>query len=214
MNQHVKNLCARFSKALDGAYAIAPDLYRGKVASKPDEANHLMANLNWSGAVDDIRHAAEFLKEKGCTTIGVIGFCMGGALSIAASAHISDISAGVCFYGIPPAALADPATIKIPVQYHFGDKDMSPGFSDIKACDGLRDKLKNAGKVIAETHHLDEEYKEVMDRAVGVQEFHRYANGDHAFFNEEAPAYPFNEKVAKLAEKHTLSFFKTFLSTN
>ena len=74
-----------------------------------------------------------------------------------------------------------------------------------------RQKLKSAGKVIVEKRHHDEEYTEVIDRAPAVQEFHRYVNGDHAFFNEEAPAYPFNEKVAKLAEKYALSFLNKFL---
>jgi carboxymethylenebutenolidase len=55
--------------------------------------------------------------------VGVTGFCMGGALSLAAAAKVPEIAASAPFYGIPSPELADPATIKIPVQCHFGDCD-------------------------------------------------------------------------------------------
>jgi carboxymethylenebutenolidase len=81
LNQQIKNMTKKFAKSLD-ALAITPDLYRGKVATVADEANHLMTHLDWSNAVQDIRNASEYLKKKGCIKIGVLGFCMGGALVI------------------------------------------------------------------------------------------------------------------------------------
>ncbi|KAJ3343811.1 hypothetical protein HDU91_000334 [Kappamyces sp. JEL0680] len=208
LNNHIKNMTSRLAKSLN-ALAITPDLYRGKVASAADEANHLMNNLNWPGAVEDIRHAAEWLRSKGVTKVGVTGFCMGGALSIAATVLVDSIDGGVCFYGIPPAALADPAKLQKPMQFHFGDKDHSAGFSDIAACDKLRDTLK-AGKLdVFEVRHSDASFASAADRRKGLfAEFHRYADGDHAFMNEEAPAYPFNEALSKLAYQHMIEFFE------
>ncbi|GFO28202.1 dienelactone hydrolase family protein, partial [Plakobranchus ocellatus] len=40
------------------AVAIVPDLYRGKVTTDNEEAGHLMGNLDWQGAVADIRACA------------------------------------------------------------------------------------------------------------------------------------------------------------
>lgn len=131
LNQHIKNMTGRFASALN-ALAITPDLYRGKVATVPDEANHLMSSLDWPRAVEDIRNASEYLRSNGCKKVGLVGFCMGGALVIASAVHVDTIDAGSCFYGIPPAAFAHPKNLKIPMQFHFGDKDQSPGFSDIK----------------------------------------------------------------------------------
>ena len=47
---------------------------------------------------------------------GVSRLCMGGALTVAACVHLQGIAAGVCYYGIPPAAFADPAAIRVPFQ--------------------------------------------------------------------------------------------------
>jgi carboxymethylenebutenolidase len=210
LNQHIKNVTGRFAKALD-CLAITPDLYRGKVATVADEANHLMSSLNWPLAVEDIKNASEYLRSKGCKKVGVVGFCMGGALTIASGVLAGNIDAGSCFYGIPPSSFADPALLDIPMQFHFGDKDMSPGFSDIKAADQLRDTIKSAGKLnVIEKRHETNEHVEII-RNGKIAEIHRYAEGDHAFMNEEAPAYPFNEECAKLAQKYTVEFFKVYL---
>jgi carboxymethylenebutenolidase len=173
LNQHIKNMTKRFSEHLN-ALAITPDLYRGKVVVVPDEAKHMMTSLDWQKAVEDIQHACEYLKSKGCKKIGVVGFCMGGALVIASVSKIDLIDCGVCFYGIPGGV--NVAELKKPMQFHFGDMDKSPGFSDIKAADGLRDSIKKEGLlVVTEKRHADEPFVDVQ-RSGNVAEFHRYVN--------------------------------------
>lgn len=91
-----------------------------------------MGNLDWSGAVKDIAACARFLKEKGCSKVGVTGFCMGGALSFAAAALVPEVDAAAPFYGIPSPDLCDVSTIKIPLQCHFGDQDQVNGCYPIR----------------------------------------------------------------------------------
>src|ERR1700722_7282426 len=57
---HIKNVCDRF--AAEGFVALAPDLYRGKQVSEPDEAAKEMMALqleraakDMSGAVDEVQ---------------------------------------------------------------------------------------------------------------------------------------------------------------
>src|SRR5450432_2692439 len=57
---HIKDVCERFAAA--GFVALAPDLYRGKQVSEPDEAGKEMmalqldrAGQDMSGAVDELR---------------------------------------------------------------------------------------------------------------------------------------------------------------
>jgi carboxymethylenebutenolidase len=70
--------------------------------------------LDWAGAIQDIQGAVNYLKSMGCESIGVIGFCMGGALSLRSSGLVSGLSACAFFYGIPGGF--DVSQIKIPIQ--------------------------------------------------------------------------------------------------
>jgi len=189
MNTQIKDL-AKNSVASRGYRALVPDLYRGKVATDHEEAGHLMGDLDWQGAVADIRGAATYLKSHGAAKVVVMGFCMGGALTLASSALFSDaVDAGVCFYGIPSPQLADVATTKIPLQLHFGNLDDIKGFSDSEAVDALEVKLKSGGV---------------------SYEAHRYENAHHAFMNETNPHY--DAGFAARVWEHVFAFVAKHLS--
>nr|KAJ3420760.1 hypothetical protein HK105_005280 [Polyrhizophydium stewartii] len=150
-----------------------------------------MNGLDWHQAVKDVKIAIEYLRTRGVKKVGIVGFCMGGALAIAAGVHVPELSAGICFYGIPPAAFASPADLKPPMQFHFGSRDKSAGFSDLTAAENLKKAVADAGKDVSEFYIWD---------------------ADHAFMNEEAPAYPYNEPVAKQAFAKSVDFFKKHLA--
>ncbi len=162
LNDQICGVADRFARA--GYNALAPDLYQGKVTTTPDEANHLMTGLDFPDAThENLRGAALELKKQS-DKVAVIGFCMGGALTIAAAVHVHDIDAAVCFYGIPPKEFADPARIRVPFQGHFANKD---DWCTPAAVDDLENTLKTAG--------------------IG-HEIYRY-DAAHAFANERSPAY-------------------------
>ncbi len=120
LNDQICGVADRFARS--GYNALAPDLYQGRVTTTPDEANHLMAGLDFPGAThQDLRGAAHHLKGQN-GKVAVMGFCMGGALTIAAAVHIPEVTAAVCFYGIPPKDFADPAKIRVPFQGHFANQ--------------------------------------------------------------------------------------------
>ena len=93
-----------------------------------------------------------------------MGFCMGGALTIAAAVHIHEVNAAVCFYGIPPKDFADPAKIRVPFQGHFANQD---DWCTPAAVNDLEQVLKSAGV---------------------KHEIYRY-DAAHAFANERSAAY-------------------------
>jgi len=141
LNDQICGVADRFARA--GYNALAPDLYKGRVTQEPDEANHLMDGLDFVGATNqDIRGAAMHLAAAG-SKVAVMGFCMGGALTIAAAVHVPEVSAGVCFYGIPPAQLAKPADIRIPFQAHFANRD---DWCTPAAADALEKEMRAAGR--------------------------------------------------------------------
>jgi carboxymethylenebutenolidase len=162
LNDQICGVVDRFARA--GYNALAPDLYKGRVTTQPDEANHLMTGLDFADAThQDLRGAAQHLKAKS-GKLAVMGYCMGGALTIAAAVHAPEFAAGVCFYGIPPKEFADPAKIGLPLQGHFANKD---DWCTPAAVDELEKALKTAGV---------------------RNEIYRY-DAAHAFANERSPAY-------------------------
>ncbi|CAN1220182.1 hypothetical protein LINPERPRIM_LOCUS1815 [Linum perenne] len=61
----IKNHAIKISQLGSGFKALIPDLYRGKVGLDVAEAQHLMDNLDWQGAVKDIRASVNWLKANG-----------------------------------------------------------------------------------------------------------------------------------------------------
>lgn len=184
LNDQIKGVADRFAAA--GYTALAPDLYQGRVTVEADEANHLMTGLDWVGATDqDVRAAVETLRSKGLKKVAVMGFCMGGALTVIAAVKLADVSAAVCYYGIPPVEQADPAAATVPFQGHFatGDDWCTPA-----AVDALEAAMTGAGR---------------------SPEIHRY-EGDHAFFNETSEAY--DAALATLSWERMLDFLTRHLA--
>ncbi len=96
--------------ATHGFNVVVPDLYRGRCAATGDEANHLMEGLDFGdAATQDAAGAASFLREQGAKRVGVMGFCMGGALALLAVMHGNEFDSASIWYGYPPAEAGDPA---------------------------------------------------------------------------------------------------------
>jgi carboxymethylenebutenolidase len=183
LNPQICGICDRFAAA--GYTALAPDLYKGRVTTDPDEANHLMSGLDWVGATEqDVRGAVQYLKTDGGKA-AVMGFCMGGALTIIAAVKIPELDAGVCFYGIPPAEAADPTQVRVPLQGHFANQDDWCTPSAVNALDTTLTEAK-------------------VDH-----EFYRY-DAQHGFFNEQrADVYAAQE--SDLAWGRALGFLQAHL---
>jgi len=180
MNEQIKQQAANISS--QGKFVtLVPDLYRGRVAIDVPSAIHITSGLDYHGAVKDIQGAARYLLALGCQKVGVTGFCMGGALSLAAAALVPEISAAAPFYGIPDAKIANVSTIKIPLQCHFAMNDTSNTANPTKYNE-LRKQL-DAG---------------------GVQyEFYQYMAG-HSFTNPQSNRY--QPDAAKNATDRMINF--------
>jgi len=184
LNDQIKSVAERLASL--GYRALVPDLYKGKVALDVAEAQHMMTNLNFGDAANqDVRGAAQYLKQSSAK-VGVVGFCMGGALSLYAASKNPQVGACVVFYGIHPNVKPDLASLKAPVLGIYAELD--------------------AYVTPATVHELETKLKEHAKSA----EMHIYPGVDHGFFNDTREVY--NEAAAKDAWRRVLGFYREHLS--
>jgi carboxymethylenebutenolidase len=178
--------------AANGYRALVPDLYKGKKTLEAKEAEHLMNGLDFGDAASqDIRGAVQHLKETGSKKVGVMGYCMGGALTLLAAVFVPESDANVTWYGYPPLEFVDADKIKAPLLGHWGERDE---FFAVAGVDALAEKLDAA----------DVDY-----------EFYRY-DAKHAFANAKSatrnlPMLGYNPEAAELAWQRTMAFFQKHL---
>ena len=187
---HIKDVCDRFAE--EGFVALAPDLYHGKQAKSPDEDGKLMMAMRIDEAERDLSAAAEYLLSHYETTsekVGVVGFCMGGALSLYTATKNPNIGACVVFYGGHPNVKPDLPNLTAPVLGLFGERDRSVTPAVARE---LERKLKELGKQI-----------EVVI----------YPGAEHAFFNDTRPEV-YNAEAAADAWQRTIKFLRENLTTD
>ena len=189
----IRGVCDRLAAA--GFTALAPDLYRGAVAThaEPDEAARLMAELPLDRAAADMTSAVDHLLAHPATrgdAVGVVGFCMGGMLTLVMAARGGDrIGAAAPFYGAPLGdAEPDWSTLTAPVRGHFAAND---DFFAPEAVADLEARLRAQGKDV---------------------EFRMHPGTAHAFANEENPFGTHDAAAATAAWDATVAFLGSALS--
>ncbi|GMW00944.1 MAG: putative carboxymethylenebutenolidase [Candidatus Hydrogenedentota bacterium] len=185
---HIKDVADRFAR--EGFVALAPDLYHGKTTKSPDDAGKLMMALNISETEKDLRGAIAYLTGHKAVTagsIGTVGFCMGGQLSLFAACANPAVSACVVYYGIHPNVHPDIPNLNAPVLGFFAEND---GFVTPEVVRNLEQRLQNARKQV---------------------EFHIYDGANHAFFNDTRPEV-YNESYAADSWQRMIAFFRNHLN--
>lgn len=185
---HICDVADRVAAA--GFTALAPDLYGGRSSTEPDEAGKLMMSLNLAQAAKDLSGAVDLLQERtGRTKVGVMGFCMGGGLSLVLACQRPDaVAAAAPFYGVIPWANAQPdwAALTATVEGHYAELD---GFFTPAAAQELETTLRGLGKTAT---------------------LHVYPGTDHAFFNDTRPEV-YDAGASATAWQRTLDLMRSTL---
>lgn len=137
------------SKLADQGYvALAIDLYRGKVATTPDEAHQIMRGVPEDRANRDLLAASAFLgaqKNVDPKRIGSIGWCMGGGYALNLAVADPKLKVAVINYG---HLAADDATLKkinADILGIFGGQDKGITPDDVKK---FESQMKALGKPV------------------------------------------------------------------
>ena len=187
---HITDVADRFAAA--GFVAFAPDLYHGQAATEPDEARKLLMELDLARAGEELCKAAAYLLTRAdvtSSTVGTVGFCMGGSLSIWSGTLSPDISACVGFY--PGASWERHA----PNWANFRGKQ-----AQIHCAEG--DGTSAAPGI--------QEARREIEAAGGQCALFDYPGTGHAFFNDDRPEV-YDADAAQAAWARTTQFLRAQL---
>ena len=181
----------------EGYAAVAPVLYHRDPPDCRDDAPTRRARLRDATVIGDVNAAVEFLMRQRYVDgqrLGIVGFCMGGRVSLLMSAAGPAFKAAVdCYggnifspWGEGPSPFERAAAIHCPIMGHFGAEDENPSPEDIRRLDA---ELTKHGK---------------------AHEFFSYAKTGHAFMDPHSDKY--RPESAAAAWRRTLDFFARHLA--
>ena len=198
VNRHIEEVTRRFAAV--GYRAVAPHLFHRTGDPVLDYGNlenvmpHMQA-LTEAGLVTDLDASLSHLSAVGFapSRIGVVGFCMGGAVTFLAAVR-NTLGAAVTFYGGGvaegrfgmPSLIEMAPRLKTPWLGLYGDLDQGIPVENV------------------------ESLRETMTKASVPTEIIRYSEAGHGFHCDARDSY--HEASAKDAWHHTLEWFETYLS--
>ena len=183
--------------AQNGYIAAAPDLYHRDGPECKDDIVTRRSRLSDRRIINDIAAAVDFMqghRAVASNRLGIIGFCMGGRLTLLGAAVNPAFKAAVAFYPGNcfrawgrdlPSPFERIKDICCPVQGHFGADDANPSADDM-------------GK-------LDTE----LNKSSKPHEFHSYSNAGHAFMDSTKESY--RRQADDVCWPRTLEFLRRHL---
>jgi carboxymethylenebutenolidase len=189
LTSHIADVANRL--AAEGFVALAPDLFGGPTTHDADEAGKLMQDLPVDQAARDLGGAVNYLLGHDAvtsSTIGAVGFCMGGGFVLLLAAQQGDkIGAAVPFYGILGEDYPSFANLSAPVLGHFGEQDT------FQSTDRVR------------------ELAATIEKQTGQRPDFRFYPAGHAFFNDENLLGTYDRDQAAKAWEATVGFLRAQL---
>ena len=188
LTTHIAHIADRL--AGEGFVALAPDLYGGATTHDAEEAARLMQQLPVDRAARDLRGAVDYLLSRDDVTgetVGVVGFCMGGAFVLQLAVQEGGkIAAAVAFY--PVGFMPDDYSglqAEVLIQISDGDQFNPPTLAD--------------------------ELTEKISAGTGRKPQIAHYPAGHAFLNDENLLGTFDAEQAKIAWDRTVAFLRVHL---
>jgi DNA polymerase-4 len=199
VNAHIRDVAGRFVEL--GYRAVAPALFhRDGVTELPygdwDLVKGHLENLHAAGIHADIASTLAYLRIQGYadTSIGIIGFCMGGSVVVPVAAEYA-LGAAATFYGsgVASGRFGSPSFIDLAPTFRtpwiglFGDHDASIPVDDV------------------------EKLREAASQAAVPTSVVRYPDAGHAFHCDARPE-AYHEASAKDAWAKATDWFARYLA--
>jgi len=178
--------------AAEGYWAICPDLFwrikpgidiTDQTEAEWAQAFDLYKAFNVDTGLEDLGATIAAARKMGATSIGTVGYCLGGLLAFLTACR-TDTNAAVGYYGVGiDGYLGEAAKIKSPVMLHIAEED---GFVNKESQAKVKAALKGP-----------------------LFEIYSYPGRDHAFARQGGKNYDATDAAA--ANARTLAFFRKHL---
>lgn len=171
--------------AAQGYRVLAVDLFKGTVMETQDEARAYREQYDPAYGLANMQAAAAYLRAQGAPKVASLGWCFGGAESLALSTSGADVDATVIYYGRLTDDREQLARLSSPVLGIFGDADQVVPTSSVAV------------------------FEQQLDELGVPADIHMYTGVGHAFANPSNPNFAPTE-TADAWEK-TLAFLNKHL---
>lgn len=183
LNAHIEDVTRR--AALAGYIALAPDglTYAGGAPEDQEAARNLFGASDRERITDDVIAGVPYLASReDCNgSIGTVGFCYGGGVSLLCAAREPAVEASSCFYGRSLGA-DDVAKVKVPLMMHYAGED-------------------------TRINQSIPQFRALLDEAQIAYSLNMYPGTGHGFHNDTSAAR-YDADAATLAWKRTLNLFE------
>lgn len=190
LTDHIRDVADRL--ASEGFVALAPDLFGGSVAHDGEEAAEMMSKLPEDVGAKLLAGALDYLlglDSVTSSTVGTIGFCMGGGFVLALAAQQGErISAAVPFYGVGQGVPESYTGVRAKIQGHYANEDSS--------------------YPVDRAHAQEEQIR----RESGAEVQFYYYDAPHAFHNDENPSGNYRPEAARVAWGRAVDFLRQNVS--
>jgi carboxymethylenebutenolidase len=187
LNDNIRRMADRL--AGEGYRALAVDLYGGRVAETPGQAQQIMGEVSGQSEQNraNLVAAYDFLTNaQNSPQVGAIGWCFGGGMVMqAAQALPTSLEAAVVYYGFVPTDAESLRPLEMPILGIFGENDGSIPMSTVNAFESTLEELGKDAEIVS------------------------YEGADHAFANPTGQNY--QPEAAEDAWQRTTAFLAEHL---
>jgi len=184
LNDNIKDMARDLASY--GYVVLAADLYAGQVATTSDGARQLVTTFDSAKGIENIKAAAEFLKQNhDVEKLATIGWCFGGSQSMNFAISGNPIDATIIYYGQPVTNATELSKISWPVLGIFGELDQGIPIEKVNEFQSLLNQLGIQNEIVI------------------------YLGVGHAFANPSGASYAPEE--TKDAWQKTLAFLENHL---
>ncbi len=184
LNDNIKDMSEKL--ASHGYVVLAVDLYEGQVGTTSEEARQLVTSFDRTLWIENMNSAVTYLENQYTpSSMGSIGWCLGGGQSLNLALNNNDLDATVIYYGQLVTEKESLSTINLPILGIFAELDQ-----------GIPPETVN-------------EFESVLNELEIPNEIHIFSGVDHAFANPSGDRYA--PEASMDAWEKTIKFLETNL---